>query len=98
MRIDGWAAVEAARDRIVGAAHDRTGGRRDEAFEGAHQPGKVAVVVEVVGLDVRHQRGLGPKVQEGAVALVRFDDEPLAVAERGVAADLVDLPADHEAR
>ena len=84
-------------DSIVGAAHDRAGHAVDEAFERRDELLEAAVVVEVVGLDARHDRGLGTESQERAVALVGFDDEPLAAAVRRVGADLVDLAADHEA-
>ena len=86
-----------ARDRVVGAAHDRARHAVDEPFERGDELLESAVIVEVVGFDARHDRGLGAEPQERAVALVGFDHEPLASAVRGVGADLVDLAADHEA-
>ena len=57
-----------------------------------------AVVVEVVGLDVRDDRAVRRVDEEGAVALVGLGDEDAARAVVGVRAGLVELPADRERR
>jgi hypothetical protein len=58
----------------------------------------VAVVVEVVGLDVGDDRGVRAVGQERAVALVGLDDEQVAAAVVGVAGRLVEVAADGERR
>jgi hypothetical protein len=86
------------RHRIVGRHHERARDCVGELAERANEPVEVAVMIEVIGFDVRHERRFGREVQERAVALVGLDDEPLAIAVRGVGADFVDLAADDEAR
>ena len=55
-------------------------------------------MLDVVGLDARHDPELGRQVQEGPVALVGLDDEQLTGVPGGVRPDLVHLAADDEAR
>ena len=57
-----------------------------------------AVVVEVVGLHVGHDRRGRRVDEEGAVALVGLGDEEVAAAVVGVGARLVELAADRERR
>ena len=56
------------------------------------------MVLEVVGLDVEHDRGRGSDEQERAVALVGLDDGELTGTEVGVLARLVQVAADGEGR
>ena len=58
----------------------------------------VAVVVEVVRLDVGHDGDVGPVVQERAVALVGLGDEDVAGAVVRVGAGLAEVAADGERR
>ena len=59
---------------------------------------EAAVVLEVVGLDVRDHGDLGAQLVEGAVVLVRLDDEELAVAVLGVRGDVPQDAADDDGR
>ena len=70
----------------------------DELVERAMDAGQVAVVLQVVGLDVGDDRDLGPQQQERAVALVGLDHRVLTGAEVGVAPGLVQVAADGERR
>jgi hypothetical protein len=62
-----------------------------ESFDGA-------VVVEMVRIDVRHERELGAEVKERPVALVGLDDEPLPAPPGCTGPDLVDVTADQKRR
>ena len=53
----------------------------ERVFEGAHP----AVVVEVVGVDVRHDGNARVEMEERAVALVGFGNQPVALANHGTA-------------
>ena len=53
---------------------------------------------QVIGFHVGDDRRLGRELEERAVALVGFDDEPLAVVPRSIRADLVEVATDEEAR
>ena len=70
----------------------------EEALEPGDQRGKVAPVGQVIGFHVGDDRGLGRELEECPVALVGFDDEPLAVVPRRVRTDLVEVATDEEAR
>src|SRR5581483_2610409 len=83
---------------VVEAGQAGPRGFGQEAGAGVLQGGHVAVVVEVVGLDVGQHDGLGGDLDECAVALVGLDHQPFAVVVGGVAADLVGLAADEERR
>ncbi len=72
--------------------------QRDEPAEDVADVGETAVVGVVVELDVGDDRELGAQEQQAAVALVGFGDEPLAVADAGVGADVVQVAADDERR
>ena len=74
----------------------RNGG--EEALEPGDERGEVAPVRQVIGFHVGDDRGLGRELEERAVALVGFDDQPLAVVPRRVRADLVEVATDEEAR
>lgn len=55
-----------------------------------------AIMVEMLGIDVGHDREGAVEPQEAAVALIRLDDHPVALAQPGIRAVLVDDPAvDH---
>ena len=57
---------------------------------------KVAVVVEMLGIDVGDDGDVGRQLQEGAVALVGLDHHPVAVAEPRVGAvGIDDAAVDH---
>ena len=56
--------------------------------------GEVGVDVEVIGLEVRHHRHRGGEREEGAIVLVRFDDESLCAAGPEVAPPARDARAD----
>jgi len=82
---------------VIDADHGQAAGADDEPVEGLPQRLEAAVVGVVVGLDVGDHGDLGAELDEGAVALVGLDHEPLAVGPHGAGADLVDVPADDEA-
>ena len=90
--------AEPARARVVGAHDDETVllDRPHEVLESTLDRCGVAVVVEVVGLDVGHDGRERMVGEEGAVALVRLDDEQLTSAVVGVAGCLVEVAADGE--
>ncbi len=52
----------------------------DEVAEGLLDRVEVAVVVEVLGVDVGDHGDGGAQAQEGAVALVGLDHDPVALA------------------
>src|SRR5207302_9196504 len=89
---------QAGRPGVVGAGQAGPGGPGQEAGAGRLEGGHVAVVVEVVGLDVGQNHGLGGDLDERAVAPVGLDHQPFAVVVGGVAADLVGFAADEERR
>jgi hypothetical protein len=86
------------RDLVVGTQRTHTRNASDERLECADECTEVAVVVEMI----REHRGddgvVRRQLEEGSVALVGFDHEPLARVEHGVRADLVQITADEEAR
>ncbi len=96
-QIGAVAGAQARRHRVVGP-DDRSRPRRQETVEGVDEVVEVAVVVEMVGLDVGHHRDLRIELQERAVALVGLDDDPLAGVPHRVGADLVDVTPDEKAR
>ncbi len=65
---------------------------------GLHAGEIVAVVFQVIRIDVGDDRHQWIQAQEAAIALVRFGDQPLAATELGVGACSQQLPADHERR
>ena len=86
---------------VVGAGDEEPAGGRsvpDELLEGRVDRGGVAVVVEVVGLDVGDDGRVRAVDEERAVALVGLDDEQVAAAVVGVAGRLVEVAADGEGR
>ncbi len=100
-------AGRGARCRRAGASPGRRrrprGSRRASIRSAEGDEGRVdrlrgAVVVEVVGLDVRHDRGVRAVEQERAVALVGLGHEHVAAAVVGVRAGLVEAAADREGR
>ena len=70
------AARERGRDRVVATHHLRPGDLAEVAVEAVDDAGEVAVVVEVVDLDVGQHRAVQRKFEMRAVALVGLDDEP----------------------
>ncbi len=96
-------AVEARGDR------QRLPGRRSRPRRARPHPRRTAtnassnaslraVVVEVIGVDVRDERDRGVVEQEGAVGLVGLDDEQVAGAPVRADAERLDDPAVDEAR
>jgi len=81
----------------VGAGVDVGAGAVDRLIAVPHLLDR-AVDVQVVRLDVRDDRDLWVVVEEGAVVLVRFDDEVGALAGHGVRRQVAHLAADHEGR
>ena len=67
---------------VVGRDDDELARPVGEVDEGLLEGLARAVVVEVVGVDVRDERDRGVVEQERAVGLVGLDDEQLAVAAR----------------
>ena len=55
-------------------------------------------MLEVIGLDARHDGRLGTELQERAVALVGLDNQPFPRVPRRTGADLVELAANDEGR
>jgi hypothetical protein len=94
----GGHGAQPRRARVVGAQDDEAGRvqRLQEPVEGRLDRGQVAVVVQVVGLDVGDDRAVRGQQQEGAVALVGLGDEDVALAGVRVAARLVEVAADGE--
>ena len=82
------------------SAHDdQESARRDaarELLEGPVDLRKVGVVIEVVGLDVRDDRGERRQQQERLVALVGLGHEQVAAAVVRVGTRLVEIGADRE--
>ena len=93
----GFTGGQSCRDRIVGTDDADAGDRSEELLERGNERLEAPVVVEVVGLHVRDERGLRFELEERAVALVGLDHEPLALVEGCVRPDLVEIAADHEA-
>src|SRR5437588_10010773 len=94
-------AVEQRRDRgIIDASDDRAA--RPHVFrEDAERFDDVveaAVVLEVIGLDIRDNGDLRPQLVEGAVVLVRLDDDDVALAVLGVRGDVLQDAADDDGR
>ena len=85
---------------VVDAGDERAAGRdaAEELVERGDVGGGAAVVVEVVGLDVRDDRDLRRVRQEGRVALVGLDDEDVAGALVGAGAGGGQVAADRERR
>ena len=83
---------------VVGAGDERAAGRdaAEELVERGDVGGGAAVVVEVVGLDVRDDRDLRRVRQEGRVALVGLDHEDVAGALVGAGAGSGEIAADRE--
>ena len=53
-------------------------------------------IVHVLGIDIGDDADLGGKLQEGAVGFVGLDHHPLALADAGVGAPVIDDAAgDH---
>ena len=94
----GTGSGEPASPGIVDADQPEPVDGVEEPVERTVQPLRRAVPVQVVGLDARDGRGLRRQLQEGAVALVGLDDQPLALPPHGPAADLVDVATDDERR
>ena len=68
----------------------------DEFDEGVLGPVEAAIMFEMLGIDVGHDRDRPVEPQEAAVALVGLDHHPVGLAEPGVGAIAVDDPAvDH---
>src|SRR5258708_3014189 len=84
----------------IRAGHNVTGifNLGEELVERAHQLLERAVYVQVVRLDVCDDRDVWVVVEEGAVVLVRFDDEVCALAGHGVRRQVAHLTANHEGR
>ncbi len=86
--------------RMVEAEHREAVERDvlDEALEGVAHPVERAVVIEMIGVDVGHDRNRCRQLQESAVALVGLDDDPLAGAEPRIRAVSIDDSAVHDGR
>ena len=82
--------------RIVDPDDYGTSGLLDEAPEGGQQFSVSAMVVEVVGLDIRHDRGAAGQSNEGSVALVGLDDQQVTAVPCSAGADLVHVASDDE--
>jgi hypothetical protein len=85
---------------VVGAEDEAAAGNDvgREAGEGLLHRLPSLVVVEMVGLDVGDHGYLRVVAEEGAVVLVRLDDDVLAGAGRGVGAQVRQLGADQVGR
>src|ERR1043165_4382170 len=86
--------------RIVDAGNDHAPlpHARGEDVEGVLDGLEAAVVLEVVGFDVRDDSDLWVELVEGAVVLVGLDDEEVAAAALGVAAEVAAHAADEDGR
>ena len=83
---------------VVGGDDDEFARPVAEVDEGLLERVARAVVVEVVGVDVRDERDRGVVEQERPVRLVGLDDEELALTGCRADAELLDDAAVHEAR
>ena len=83
--------------RVVTPHDDGTSGAFDQLSEGAFEGGQRAVMVEVIGLDVKESEGLGMQQAERAVAFIDFEDH-LAAAPMTVGADTEHLGAEQSTR
>ena len=57
---------------------------------------KVFIVIQVIVVDVGNDGAIGRQLQKGTVALVRFRHQIFSGAQPGIAAHVIDLPADDE--
>src|SRR5438876_7570608 len=67
----------------------------DELEVRVAQPLHLAVVVEVLAIDVGHHRDDGREEEEGAVALVRLGDQELALPQACVGAERAQRSEEH---
>jgi hypothetical protein len=65
----------------------------DELVEGAFDAFEVAIVIKVFGIDIGDNGNIGGEFDEGAVALVGFDDHPLPRPKARIGAVGIDDPA-----
>ena len=84
--------------RLVDTHQVRPGSVGEEAVERRFDALERSVVVEVVGLDVGDHRDLRTELDEGAIALVGLDHEPVSAVPHRATADLVELTTDDERR
>ena len=83
---------------MVGAHHRETVERHvlDEAAESILHGVVGLEVVEMLGIDIGHDRDVGRQLEEGAVGLVRLHHHPVAAAEPRIGAvGLDDAAVDH---
>jgi hypothetical protein len=69
-----------------------------EVEEGLLDVVHIAVAVEVLAIDVRHDRDDGRKLEKGAVTLVGFGDHVLRASVASIRAERVHATADHDRR
>ena len=91
------AAVDVRRTGVVRRHHDELVRLLGEGHEGVLERLERAVVVEVIGVDVRDQGDRGVVEQERAVRLVGLDDEQLAASRLRALSERGDDAAVHEA-
>lgn len=79
---------------VVGVCKDHELGHKGEALEGKLQLAHAAVIVQMVVVDVQHDREVGGQLQEGLRELTGLDDDVVALARLAVAVDEGQLAAD----
>jgi hypothetical protein len=82
-------------------AHDAEAVERhvlDELAEGFAHGVEIAVVVEMLGIDIGDDGDVGRQFQEGAVGFVGLDHHPLALAHAGIGAVGIDDAAIDDGR
>ena len=84
--------------RIVASDHPAEAGPGHELLERRPHGVEGSPVVEVVRFDIGDDGHVRRQRQEGPVALVGLDHQPLPLVPDGVGPDLVDVPADEERR
>ena len=94
-------AAQRAGHAVIGTAGDDppiAGNTPGEIAEALDDLVDVAVVIEMIRLNVGDESDLRPEVVEAPVVFARLGDERLATAGMAPAAQLRDGPADDEAR
>ncbi len=92
------AAHQSLNFRMIEAHHTKTVEWHvlNELRESCAHIVEIAVMVEVFGIDIGYNRDISWKLQERAVAFIRFNNHPVAIAHTGIGAICIDDAAiDH---
>src|SRR5580704_5727384 len=88
---------ERVRARVVGTQNDPASGAHERRERRANVV-EIAIDIEMVGFDVRHDGDRRRQREEGTVVFIRLDDEQIETAEFQVSTPLGDTPADDSTR